>query len=246
MVEPGLHPFLHARRRQRDKAARGRRLRQAGAVRGRHIAPGQADRPLEFVRRDVDQHLVHRPFAKPIFADRALPAWQNVFLAVEIANARTLDLDLAAVETDLALRSAPAMRPPALVPRMTRAANRLGVLIHHFAQRLDPRRQAKSLETRRHARQRLGLQRMRGNRRRCDMFLHGVAFLSWNQRPEPTGSRRATPLLHFQHSAGHPQFRPGLTEVKEATLAVVVYEPASGAGDFDVRYSATSAACSTY
>jgi hypothetical protein len=35
------------------------------------------------------------------------------------------------------------------------------------------------------------------------MFLHGVAFLSWNQHPEPTGSRRATPLLHFQHSAGH-------------------------------------------
>src|ERR1019366_8732158 len=122
----------------------------------------------------------------------------------EIANARTLDLDLAAVEADLALRSAPSMRPPALVPRMTRAANRLGVLIHHFAQRLDPRRQAKSLETRRHARQRLALQRTRGNRRRCDMLLHGVAFLSWNQHPEPTGSRRATPLLHFQHSAGHP------------------------------------------
>src|ERR1700674_2638438 len=33
-------------------------------------------------------------------------------------------------------------------------------------------------------------------------FLHGVAFLSWNQHPEPTGSRRATPLLLFQHSAG--------------------------------------------
>jgi hypothetical protein len=26
--------------------------------------------------------------------------------------------------------------------------------------------------------------------------------LSWNQHPEPTGSRRATPLLLFQHSAG--------------------------------------------
>jgi hypothetical protein len=29
--------------------------------------------------------------------------------------------------------------------------------------------------------------------------LHGAAFLSWNQHPEPTGSRRATPLLIFQH-----------------------------------------------
>src|SRR5260370_15087899 len=36
------------------------------------------------------------------------------------------------------------------------------------------------------------------------MLLHGVAFLSWNQHPEPTGSRRATPLLLFQHSSGHP------------------------------------------
>jgi hypothetical protein len=29
--------------------------------------------------------------------------------------------------------------------------------------------------------------------------LHGVAFLSWNRHPEPTGSRQATPLLLFQH-----------------------------------------------
>jgi DDE superfamily endonuclease len=36
------------------------------------------------------------------------------------------------------------------------------------------------------------------------MILHGVAFLSWNQHPEPKGSRRATPLLPFQHSSGHP------------------------------------------
>ncbi len=35
---------------------------------------------------------------------------------------------------------------------------------------------------------------------------NGVAFLSWNQHPEPTGSRRATPLLLFQHSPG--QFPP--------------------------------------
>jgi hypothetical protein len=45
---------------------------------------------------------------------------------------------------------------------------------------------------------------MRGNHRRCGMFLHGVAFLSSYQRPEPNGSRRATPLLHFQLSPGHP------------------------------------------
>jgi hypothetical protein len=50
-----------------------------------------------------------------------------VFLAVETANARTLNCDLAAVEADLALRSAPAMRPAALVAGVTRATNRLGV-----------------------------------------------------------------------------------------------------------------------
>jgi hypothetical protein len=33
------------------------------------------------------------------------------------------------------------------------------------------------------------------------VVLIGVAFLSWNQHPKPTGSRRATPLLLFQHSA---------------------------------------------
>ena len=36
----------------------------------------------------------------------------------------------------------------------------------------------------------------------CANSIHGVAFLSWNQHPEPTGSRRATPLLLFQHSPG--------------------------------------------
>jgi uncharacterized protein len=36
----------------------------------------------------------------------------------------------------------------------------------------------------------------------CANFLHGVAFLLWIRHPEPTGSRRATPLLLFQHSPG--------------------------------------------
>ncbi len=99
--------------------------------------PGQPDRTPEFARRDVDQHLVHRPFAEPILADRALPAWQRAFRAVKTANARTLNPDLAAVEADLALRSTPAMRSATLVAGVTRAANRLGVLLHHFAQSLS-------------------------------------------------------------------------------------------------------------
>jgi hypothetical protein len=34
-----------------------------------------------------------------------------------------------------------------------------------------------------------------------------VAFLSWNQHPEPNGSRRATPLRQFQHSPGYARQR---------------------------------------
>ena len=36
------------------------------------------------------------------------------------------------------------------------------------------------------------------------MLLHGVAFLSWNQHPEPKGSRRATPLLPFNIPRDNP------------------------------------------
>ena len=32
-----------------------------------------------------------------------------------------------------------------------------------------------------------------------------LSFLSWNEHPEPKGSRRATPLLPFQHSSGQPR-----------------------------------------
>jgi len=37
-----------------------------------------------------------------------------------------------------------------------------------------------------------------------DKSVHGVAFPSWNQHPEPTRSRWATPLLLFQQWPGPP------------------------------------------
>jgi hypothetical protein len=56
----------------------------------------------------------------------------------------------------------------------------------------------------------------------CANCLHGVAFLSWNQHPEPTGSRRATPLLIFQQKPGHPHIEKpvgvGLFVLKTFTL----------------------------
>ena len=67
------HPLGHAFRRQRHEPARSGRLR--GAVTGdrRQIAVGQPHRALEFARRYVDQHQVHRPAAKPVLGLRRAP-----------------------------------------------------------------------------------------------------------------------------------------------------------------------------
>jgi hypothetical protein len=51
----------------------------------------------------------------------------------------------------------------------------------------------------------VGRSESRGNCGRRGMLEYGVAFLSWNQHPEPNGSRPATPLLPFQHPSGHPR-----------------------------------------
>src|SRR5450759_3811782 len=139
-----------------------------------------------------------RGFVASTARSRPFPTGKGLLLAVEATKPRTRDLHLAAVETDLALRLAPAMRRPILATPMARTARRLRIDLHHLAKRLKPSRQAKPLEARRHARQRFDLQLSRGNRSGCDKSVHGVAFLSWNQHPEPTGSRRATPLLLFQ------------------------------------------------
>jgi len=45
--------------------------------------PGSRTERLNLRVETFDQHLVHRPFAEPILADRALPAWQRAFLAVK-------------------------------------------------------------------------------------------------------------------------------------------------------------------
>ena len=99
---------IHCLMRAADSATKRRKVadfdRPAPAGPARR-PPGQAHQPLEFAPRgDGDQHLVHRPFAEPILPDRALPTRQDAFLAVEAANVRTLDIDLAAAKADLALR----------------------------------------------------------------------------------------------------------------------------------------------
>ena len=91
---------------------------------------------FELARRDVDQHLVHGPFTEPVFRHRPFPTGKGLLLAVEATKPRTRDLHLAAVETDLAFRLAPAMRRPVLATPMARTARRLRIGLHHLAKRL--------------------------------------------------------------------------------------------------------------
>jgi putative tryptophan/tyrosine transport system substrate-binding protein len=79
----------------------------------------------------------------------------------------------------------------------------LGVRFHHRAQRLHPGRQAEPIKGRGHFFPRLTHRRSRHCDRHHGRCGHGVAFLSWIRHPEPTGSRRATPLHLFQHWPGH-------------------------------------------
>src|ERR1700730_5986118 len=211
------HPFLHARSRQCHEVPRSCRLRYSGPRWRGNIALGKPHRSAEFPRRYVDQHQVHRPLAEPVLRDRTLPARQRQFMALKVAHAGPLNRHLASVEADLALGSAPAMTAPAIAAGMASHASLLGVLFHHGSERLDPGRQTKSIKADRNrvpsfVHSPHSCRRQSGQC--CDSFLHGVAFLSWNQHPEPTGSRRATPLLLFQHSPG--QFLQVETEIDSA------------------------------
>src|SRR5882724_840522 len=110
------------------------------------------------------------------------------------------------MESDLAPGSAPAVTASPFAARMARPAHLLRFLLQHGAERLDPGGQAETLETRGYFLEGLTHRPARHGGRIRAKSLHGVAFLSWNQHPEPTGSRRATPLLLFQHPTGHPRF----------------------------------------
>src|SRR4029077_6996496 len=121
-----------------------------------------------------------------------LPARQSLLLALEVAKPWSFDLDLAAVEADLALRFPPTVRPPAMTPRMAGTADRLRIVIHHLAKSFYAGSQAQQLEARRNVRQRLMLQRSRRNRSGCSKLVHGVAFLCGISTPSlpPQGEQR--------------------------------------------------------
>src|SRR5271154_2990227 len=130
---------------------------------------------------------------------------QHKFLAREIAHARSLNRYLAGMKANLALGAAPAVSSPFLAADVASPTGLLGVLLHHRAKRIDAGGQAEPIEACGHLVPSFahspGIRRSQSERC-CANSLHGVAFLSWNRHPEPTGSRRATPLLLFQHSPG--------------------------------------------
>src|SRR5208283_3488863 len=135
------------------------------------------NRPAELARRNVDEHLRQRPPAEPVLTVGCFPARQRQFAAVPAAHARAFHLDLAAVKSDLAFRLAPAVSGLAPVPAVARAAQLPGVLFHHAGQRRQAGVQTEALEAGSNfPPSPLDVSR-RDNSRRCDTFLHGVAFL---------------------------------------------------------------------
>ena len=191
----GRHELRQPLRRQSDEPPRGRRLRSSVAVHDRKTILRQPHRAPDLARRDVDQHQVHRPLAEPLLLHRLRPRRQLHLPAAlpAPAHARTRHIDVAAVERDLALRGAPAVADAPGRAGMPVPAQLARVRFQHRLQSLDPRRQAKALEAVAHILPRLLHPRRDGQPPSRDSFRHGVALLSGNRHPEPTGSRRATP-----------------------------------------------------
>src|SRR4029077_19891628 len=76
--------------------------------------------------------------------------------------------------------------------------------LRHRLERLDPCRKAEPIEACPHFRKRFVHTPGRRRTSRCDISRHGVALL-WNQHPEPTGSRWATPTSsEIQQNPGQP------------------------------------------
>src|SRR6516165_10272711 len=130
------------------------------------------------------------PFAKPVLPRRVLPTRQRQLVASNIAHPRPLDFHLTGMKGDLAPRAPPPIATASFASRMAWSAGIRCVLVHHLAERRDPRGQAKAIETRGDFFEGLAHRskdRLQNSRRQCgrscDIRLHGVAFLSWNQHP---------------------------------------------------------------
>jgi hypothetical protein len=117
-----------------------------------------------------------------------------------------LDVDLAAVKSDLAAGAAPPITMPcggAAMARPHASSASFSIMAPGASIPAAKQKRSKLAETSSNA---LPTASIAGEVKTAVFVhcLHDVAFLSWNQHPEPTGSRRATPLLIFQRRAGHP------------------------------------------
>ena len=195
----GGHPFLHAFRRQRHEPPRHRRLRHSRPGGRRDVAARQADGAAELAGRDVDQHQVQRPLAEQVFRLRRLPARQRQLAAVASTNARTIDLDLAAVEADLPLGLAPAIPVSPSSPAVARAAQLGRLLIHHRRQSRQARRQAETIEAGSDFLPSLIDDCRRHHAGRSGSFLHGVALLRGFDTPSlmAQGGQRLLPYFNI-------------------------------------------------
>src|SRR5258707_15886298 len=109
------------------------------------IGERQPDSAADPARRHIDQHQVHRPATEPVLLRRRFPARDRDLAAIHAPDPRALDLDLATVEADPSLRSAPTVRPPRRVATVARPAGRRDIRLHHRAERLDPCRTAEPI-----------------------------------------------------------------------------------------------------
>src|SRR4029453_2419280 len=99
-------------------------------------------------RRHFAQHRVQGRFPEPVLRNCRLPTRYRLLLPVKAAKPWPLDLDLAAVEADLALRFPPAGRPPVTTSGMPWTTDCLCIAIHHLAEGLHAGSQAKQFEAR--------------------------------------------------------------------------------------------------
>src|SRR4029077_11674698 len=115
-----------------------------------------------------------------------------------------LDLDLAAVKTDLASRLPPAVPAPIMTSPMAWTTDRARIVIHHLAKGVHAASQAKQLEARRNVSQGLELQSSRRNGSGCSRCIHGVAFLCGISTPSLSaqGEQRRSALFNIHRDIG--------------------------------------------
>ncbi|MGY3361978.1 hypothetical protein ACVWZK_008641 [Bradyrhizobium sp. GM0.4] len=191
-------------RRQRDEPPRGRRLRNPRSGRCRHVTLGQPDSAAEPARRHIDQHQVHRPATEPVLLRRRFPARDRHLAAVHIPDPRALASILPPWK-----RSVPAFGPngsPA-APRRDRGAarGRRDIRLHHRAERLVPAARQDWSKLARTSANASSTSLGRRRTSRCDISPSWRCSRLWNQHPEPTGSRWATPTSsENQQNTGQP------------------------------------------